>query len=54
MKLYEGGKKYESKANLWEPTKTTLLEIEPAKVKQEKKLTKSVAVIEKKCHYIEM
>ena len=34
MKFYEEGKQYNSKANLWEAFKTTMLQIEPAKVKK--------------------
>ena len=37
MKLYEGGKEYNSSAYLWEAIKTTMLETEPA---EEKQLTK--------------
>ena len=33
MKLYEDGKQYNSKADLWEVIKTTKLETEPAEVK---------------------
>ena len=33
VKLYEGGKQYNSKADLWKAIKTTKLEIEPAEVK---------------------
>ena len=29
MKLYEDGKQYNSKADLWEAIKTTMLETEP-------------------------
>ena len=50
MKLYEGGKQYNSKTDLWETIKITMSEIEPAEVK---KITKSMAVIEKAC-YIKM
>ena len=38
MKLYEGGKQYNSKADLWEAIKTTLSEIEPAEVKKINKI----------------
>ena len=41
LKLYSGGKQYNSKVDLWEAIKTTMFEIEPA-------------VIEKKDHYIKM
>ena len=34
MKLYEGGKQYNSKADLWEAIKTTMSEIESAEVKK--------------------
>ena len=34
MKLYEGGKPYNSKADLWEPIKTTMSEIESVEVKK--------------------
>ena len=33
MKLYEGGKQYNRKADLWEAMKTTMSESEPAEVK---------------------
>ena len=33
MKLYEGGKQYNSKADLWEAIKTIMSEIEPTEVK---------------------
>ena len=33
MKLYDSGKQYNSKADIWEAIKTTLLEITPADVK---------------------
>ena len=36
MKLYEGGKLYNSKVDLSEVIKTTMLEIEPAEVKEKK------------------
>ena len=38
MKLYEGGKQYNSKADQWEAIKTIMLKIEPAEIKR---LTKS-------------
>ena len=55
MKLYQGGKQYNSKADLRQVT--NMLKIEPAKVI--KTLTKSMnnrllAVINKKGHYIKM
>ena len=34
MKLYEGGKQYNNKADLWEAIKTTMSEIESAEVKK--------------------
>ena len=37
MKLYEGGKQYNSKADLWEAIKTTISEIEFAEGKKRKK-----------------
>ena len=57
MKLYEGDKQYNSKADQWEAIKTAMLETEPTKVK--KKVTKSMynrllAVIKKKGHDIKM
>ena len=39
MKLYEGGKHYNNKVDLWEAIKTAMLKMEPAEVK---KLTKSI------------
>ena len=56
MKLYEGGKQYNCKANLWKAIKTTISETESAELK---KLTKSmdnrlVAAIERKGHYIKI
>ena len=56
MKLYEGSKRYNSKADLWEAIKTTMSETKFADVK---KITKSMynrllAVIEKEGHYIKM
>ena len=38
MKLYEGGKQYKSKANLWETIKPAKSEIEPTKVKKINKI----------------
>ena len=49
MKLYEGGKQYNSKTNLWKAIKTNMTEIEPAK---EKKLTKPMLL--KRCLEIKM
>ena len=37
MRLYEGGKQCNSKADLWEAIKTTMSEIEPVEVKYNKK-----------------
>ena len=37
IKLYEGGKQYNSKADLGEAIKTTMSEIKPAEVKKKKK-----------------
>ena len=42
MKLYEGSKQYNCKADLWEAIKTTMSETEPTGVK---KLTKSMGKI---------
>ena len=57
IKIYEGGKQYNTKVNLWEAIKTTMLETEPAEVK--KKITKSfdnrlLVVIEKMGLYVKM
>ena len=38
IKLYEGGKHYNTKADLWEAIKTTMLEIEHAEVKKINKI----------------
>ena len=38
MKLYEGGKQYDSKVEVWEAIKTTVSEIEPAEVKNNNKI----------------
>ena len=38
MKLYEGGKQYNSKADLWEAIKIIMLETEPAEVKKINKI----------------
>ena len=38
MKLYEGDKQYNIKADLWEAIKTTMSEIEPAEVKKDYKI----------------
>ena len=56
INLFEDGKQYDSKVNLWEAIKTTMLEIESAEVKT---LIKSLdnelpVVIEQKGHYIKM
>ena len=56
MKLYEGGKQYNSIADQWEAIKATMLKIDPAEIKE--KITKSMnnrllAIIEKS-HYTEM
>ena len=56
-KLYENGKQYNSKTDLWKAIKSNMSKIEPVKVN--KKITKSMnnkllAVIEKKGHYIKM
>ena len=50
MKLYEGSKLYNSKADLWEAIKTTMSEIELVEVKR---IIKIISVIEKG-HYINM
>ena len=34
MELYEGGKQYDSKADLWEAIKTTMIETEPSERKK--------------------
>ena len=49
MKLYEDGKQYNSKTNLWKATKTIMLKIYPAEVKELSKLTdyRLLAFIEK-------
>ena len=47
-KLYEGCKQYNSKADLWETIKITLLETE---VKKINKINGLLAIIEKKCLY---
>ena len=45
MKLYEGGKKYKSKADLWEAIKSTILENEPAEVLNYELLFRSVTIL---------
>ena len=54
MKLYNGSKPYNSKTDLWEAIKTSVLEIEPAEVKMlmKSKDNKLLVVIENKSHYI--
>ena len=54
-KICEGRKLYNSKADLWEAIKTTML-TETADVKKRTKSldNRLLAVIEKKVHYIEM
>ena len=38
MKLFEGGKQHDSKADLWKAIKTTMSEIDPAEVKKQNKI----------------
>ena len=56
MKLYEGGKQYTSKSELWEAIESTCAEVSPEEIG---KLTNStndwlIKVIERKGHYIKM
>ena len=53
MKLYKGGKQYNSKVDIWNAMKTFIEEIEPAEVKKLKSINRLLAVIEKD-HYIKM
>ena len=55
MKLYEGGKQNNSKADLLEAVETTMFKIEPAEVEKLSKSTDNrlLAVI-KKSYYIKM